>query len=306
MSQTFAFRAVDTLGAKVNGEVESESRENVAEMLRGRGLVALEVKLKTKSAELSFDRFARVGLEDLSLMTRQLATMISSGLALMRALTVLETQTENPKLKATIITVRQDIETGASLSDALERHPKVFSELYVAMIRAGETGGFLEDSLIRVSDQLESQNRLKRQVKGAMVYPAVVCTIAIGVLVAMLDLHHSRVRRRLQAVRRDDADPDQGHDRRLQRDAESVVSGARDRFWRLLRLSQVEELQGRTPGLGSPAPQGAGQDRTGRPESRARPLGAHHVVPDNRRGTDARGDRGHGPDRRQYGRRDER
>jgi type IV pilus assembly protein PilC len=186
VSQTFAFRAVDTLGAKVNGEVESESPENVTEMLRGRGLVALEVKLKTKSAELSLDRFARVTLEDLALMTRQLSTMISAGLALMRALTVLETQTDNPKLKATIIAVRQDIESGASLSDALQGHPKVFSELYVAMIRAGETGGFLEDSLLRVADQLESQNRLKRQVKGAMVYPAVVCSIAICVLVAML------------------------------------------------------------------------------------------------------------------------
>jgi type IV pilus assembly protein PilC len=186
MSQTFAFRAVDSLGGKVNGEVEADSRENVGEMLRGRGLVALEVKLKTKSAELSLDRFSRVKLEDLALVTRQLATMISSGLALMRALTVLETQTESPKLKTTIIAVRQDIESGASLSGALARHPKVFTELYVAMIRAGETGGFLEDALIRVADQLESQNRLKRQVKGAMVYPAVVCSIAVCVLVAML------------------------------------------------------------------------------------------------------------------------
>jgi type IV pilus assembly protein PilC len=186
MSQTFAFRAVDSLGVKVNGEVESDSPANVAEMLRGRGLVALEVKLKSKSAELSLDRFSRVKAEDLALVTRQLATMISSGLALMRALTVLETQTESSKLKSTLVSVRQDIESGASLSGALERHPKVFSELYVAMIRAGETGGFLEDALLRVADQLESQNRLRRQVKGAMVYPAVVMSIAICVLVAML------------------------------------------------------------------------------------------------------------------------
>jgi type IV pilus assembly protein PilC len=186
MSTTFAFRAVDALGAKVNGEVEADSSDNVTEMLRGRGLVALEVKLKTKSAEISLDRFARVKPEDLALLTRQLSTMISSGLALMRALTVLEGQLENPKLKSTIVAVRQDIESGSSLSNALERHPKVFSELYVAMIRAGETGGFLEDALLRVADQLESQNRLKRQVKGAMVYPAVVCCIAICVLVAML------------------------------------------------------------------------------------------------------------------------
>jgi type IV pilus assembly protein PilC len=104
----------------------------------------------------------------------------------MRALTVLEGQTENPKLKATVITVRQDIESGASLSGALARHPKIFSELYVAMIRAGETGGFLEDALLRVADQLEASNRLRRQVKTAMVYPAVVSAIAVCVVIAML------------------------------------------------------------------------------------------------------------------------
>jgi type IV pilus assembly protein PilC len=186
MSQSYAFRAVDTFGVKVKGEVESDSPDNVKELLRGRGLVALEVKLKSKSLELSFDRFARVGGEDLALMVRQLSTMISSGLALMRALTVLEGQTENPRLKATVVTVRQDIESGASLSGALARHPKIFNELFVAMIRAGETGGFLEDALLRVADQLEAANRLKRQVKSAMVYPAVVSIIAICVVVAML------------------------------------------------------------------------------------------------------------------------
>jgi type IV pilus assembly protein PilC len=186
MSQSYAFRAVDTLGVKVKGEVESDSPDNVKELLRGRGLVALEVKLKSNSLEISFDRFARVKGEDLALMTRQLSTMISSGLALMRALTVLEGQTENPRLKATVVRIRQDIESGASLSGALSRHPKIFSELFVAMIRAGETGGFLEDALLRVADQLEAANRLKRQVKSAMVYPAVVSSIAVVVVVAML------------------------------------------------------------------------------------------------------------------------
>jgi type IV pilus assembly protein PilC len=186
MSQSYAFRAVDTFGVKVKGEVESDSPDTVKELLKGRGLVALEVKLKSKSLEISFDRFTRVKLEDLSLLTRQLATMISSGLALMRALTVLEGQTENPRLKAAVVSVRQDIESGASLSGALSRHPKIFSELFIAMIRAGETGGFLEDALLRVADQLESQNRLRRQVKSAMVYPAVVSSIALVVVIAML------------------------------------------------------------------------------------------------------------------------
>jgi type IV pilus assembly protein PilC len=186
MSESFVFRAVDSLGAKVKGEVESDSRQGVTELLRGRGLIPLEVKLKSNSLEFSFDRFHPVKLEDLSLMTRQLSTMISSGLSLMRALMVLEEQTESKTLKAAVLVIRQNIESGASLSDALARHPKIFSQLYVAMIRAGETGGFLEDALIRVSEQLESQNRLRRQVRSAMVYPAVVSGIAICVVVAML------------------------------------------------------------------------------------------------------------------------
>ena len=152
--------------------------------LQDRGLVPLEVKLKSKSMELSFDRFTRVSLEDLALMTRQLSTMISSGLSLMRALMVLESQIENKRLKATVVAIRQRIESGASLSDALAQHPKIFSQLYVAMIRAGETGGFLESSLLRVADQLEAQSRLRRQVKSAMVYPAVVSSIAVCVVTA--------------------------------------------------------------------------------------------------------------------------
>jgi type IV pilus assembly protein PilC len=186
MSASYVFRAVDALGVKHKGELEAESADGVTELLKGRGLIALEVKAKTKSMELSFDRFTRVTLEDLSLMTRQLSTMISSGLSLMRALMVLESQTQNKRLRATVIAIRQDIETGASLSGALAKHPKIFSELFVAMIRAGETGGFLESALIRVADQLEAQHKLRRQVKSAMVYPAVVTSIAAVVCVAML------------------------------------------------------------------------------------------------------------------------
>jgi type IV pilus assembly protein PilC len=185
-SVSYVFRAVDGLGVKHKGEIEADSAAGVADLLKGRGLIALEVKAKTQSMELSFDKLTRVTLEDLALMTRQLATMISSGLSLMRALVVLESQTQNKRLRATVVSLRQDIESGASLSGALARHPKVFSELFVAMIRAGETGGFLESALIRVADQLEAQHKLRRQVKSAMVYPAVVTSIAICVCVAML------------------------------------------------------------------------------------------------------------------------
>jgi type IV pilus assembly protein PilC len=186
VSDTYAFRAVDSLGAKVKGEVEADSPAAVVDLLRGRGLMALDVKVNRTGLDLTLDRFARLKLEDVALLTRQLATMISSGLSLLRALMVLESQTENPRLKGAVVAVRQDVESGSSLSSALGRHPKIFSALYVSMIRAGETGGFLESALLRVAEQLESQNRLRRQVRAAMVYPAVVVSIAIAVLVAMM------------------------------------------------------------------------------------------------------------------------
>ena len=138
---------------------------------------------------------------DLTIMTRQLATMVSSGMTILRALYVLEAQTENKKLAEELVLVRKDVEAGLPLSDALERHPKVFNPLYVAMTRAGETGGVLEESLIRVADQLEKEDSLRRQVKSAMAYPIVILSLR--------DDRHARhrrvprpgLRRRLQGVR---------------------------------------------------------------------------------------------------------
>ena len=119
-------------------------------------------------------------------MSRQLATMVSSGMTLLRAFYVLEEQIENPKLRETISAVREDIEAGLNFSDALERHPKVFNPLYVAMVRAGETGGVLEETLERIADQLEKDDSLRRQVKSAMVYPVVVFSFAMLVLIGMI------------------------------------------------------------------------------------------------------------------------
>jgi type IV pilus assembly protein PilC len=119
-------------------------------------------------------------------MTRQLATMITSGMTLLRAFYVLEDQLENKKLKETVGAVREDIESGLAFSDALAKHPKVFSPLYVAMVRAGETGGVLEASLDRISDQLEKDDQLRRQVKGAMMYPIVVLSFALCVLIGLI------------------------------------------------------------------------------------------------------------------------
>jgi type IV pilus assembly protein PilC len=185
-SAVFAFRAVDHLGAPVRGELEAPSVDAVTEQLRTRGRTVLGVEPKRKPLEIDLEMFSRIKAHDLMVMTRQLATMISAGLTLLRALRVLEDQTESKKLKQAIEQVRKDVESGSSLSDSLERQPKVFSVLYVSMVRAGETGGFLETTLIRVSEHLEAEESLRRQVKSAMVYPTVVLSFAMIVLVAMI------------------------------------------------------------------------------------------------------------------------
>jgi type IV pilus assembly protein PilC len=183
---TYVFKAMDLTGAKATGEVEAESKQVVSDQLKQRGLIVLDIGDKHASKEINLSFLERIKAPDLTIMTRQLATMVSSGMTILRALYVLEAQTESKPLAQTIVKVRKDVEAGLPLSDALERHPKVFSPLYVAMTRAGETGGMLEDSLTRVADQLEKEDSLRRQIKSAMVYPGVVLTFALSVLVGLV------------------------------------------------------------------------------------------------------------------------
>src|SRR5579875_381456 len=147
---------MDMAGAPARGEVEADSKQDVAEQLRGRGLIVIDIAHKYRSRELNLELSTRVKPKDLAVSSRQLATMVSSGMSILRALYVLETQTESKRLAKTIAAVRGDVEAGLALSDALARHPKVFSPLYVAMVRA------------------------------AMVYPALTITFAIGVLLALV------------------------------------------------------------------------------------------------------------------------
>jgi type IV pilus assembly protein PilC len=183
---TYVFRAIDVAGIPSRGEVEAESKQAVTDQLKARGLIVLDIDSTRSSKELTLQFLQRVKLRDLAVLTRQLATMITSGVTILRALYVLEGQTESKLLRETLTKVRKDVEAGLALSDALERHPKVFSPLYVAMIRSGETGGMLEDSLQRISDQLEKEDALRRQVRAAMVYPAVVVTFALAVMLALV------------------------------------------------------------------------------------------------------------------------
>jgi len=183
---TYVFKAMDVAGAPLRGQVDAESKQAVSDQLRARGLVILEIAEKHSSREINITLFERITLSDLAIFSRQLATMVSSGMTILRALFVLEEQTEVKKLKAVIVSVRKDVEAGLAFSVALSRHPKVFSPLFVAMVRAGEIGGVLEDSLVRIADQLEKEDALRRQVRSAMVYPSVVLTVAMVVMIVLV------------------------------------------------------------------------------------------------------------------------
>ena len=183
---TYVFKAMDLAGAKARGEVEAESKQAVSDQLKARGLIVLEIADKHASREIELGFLKSVSATDLAVFSRQLSTMITSGMSILRSLYVLEDQTENKFMKETIVQVRKDVEAGLPLSDSLERHPKVFNPLFVAMTRAGETGGMLEESLLRVADQLEKDASLRRQIRSAMIYPTLVLVFAVGVMLALV------------------------------------------------------------------------------------------------------------------------
>jgi type IV pilus assembly protein PilC len=184
---TYVFKAIDLAGTQSKGELEAESKQSVADQLKAKGLIIVDIADKSRvKQDIELPWANRIKLGDLAIMTRQLATMVSSGMTILRALYVLEAQTENKKLAAELVLVRKDVEAGLPVSDALERHPKTFNPLYVAMTRAGETGGVLEESLLRIADQLEKEASLRRQVKSAMAYPIVILTFAMAVMLGMV------------------------------------------------------------------------------------------------------------------------
>jgi type IV pilus assembly protein PilC len=184
---TYAFKALDLAGAPSKGEIEASDKQTVASQLRSRGLIVVDIEEQTpaNAADL-LARFKKIKADDLVIATRQLATMVHSGMSLLRALYVIEEQTESEKLREVWIEVRKDVEAGVALSDALQRHPEAFNELYVAMVQAGETGGILDQTLVRVAEQLEKDAALRRQIKAAMVYPSLIGGFALVVLFALV------------------------------------------------------------------------------------------------------------------------
>jgi type IV pilus assembly protein PilC len=188
VANTFSYRVRDRNGKIVAGTLEADNQGAVAAKLRQMGYSPIQIteaKAGLKS-EISLPGFDRIKLKDLAVFSRQFATMINSGLSLLRALTILAEQTENKKLAGVVGQVRTEVEQGAALSAALGRHPKVFSRLYVSMVKAGEIGGFLDKVLMDLASSIEKEVELRGKVRSAMTYPVVVFVLVILIVTAML------------------------------------------------------------------------------------------------------------------------
>jgi type IV pilus assembly protein PilC len=185
---TFAFRAVDLAGVPSRGEMEASSKQIVSEQLRQRGLIVLDIDEKREAFRLEsiLQRFKSVNLRALAVFSRQFATLIAAGMPMLRSLYTLEDQTEDEMLKGAIVSLREDVEAGSSVAEAMESQPGVFDPLYRSVVRAGEGSGRLEEALERVAFQLERLDALRRQVRSAMTYPAVVFSLALVVMIVVV------------------------------------------------------------------------------------------------------------------------
>jgi type IV pilus assembly protein PilC len=185
---TYAFRAVDVAGVPSRGEVDADSKGQVSEQLRERGLIVLDVSEKSEAFRLEqlFDRFRSIKARDMAIFSRQFATLIDSGMPMLRTLHTLEDQTEDERLRQAITEIRQDVEAGSSLADAMERRPQIFDPMFRAMVRSGEGSGRLDEALERVAFQLEKLDALRRQIRSAMMYPAFVFSLAIVIMLVIV------------------------------------------------------------------------------------------------------------------------
>jgi type IV pilus assembly protein PilC len=182
---SFVWQGISLSGKQVSGVQEADSKNDVLKTLRKQKIRITFVKEKAAASSL-FSAKKKIKVKDLGLFTRQFATMISAGLPLIQCLEVLGHQMDHPELQTVVKQVTQKIEGGATLAESLADHPKVFGELYVSMVEAGETGGILDTILERLATHLEKMEALIRKVKGAMTYPLVVFSVSMGATVFML------------------------------------------------------------------------------------------------------------------------
>jgi type IV pilus assembly protein PilC len=187
-ANTFTFRAMDLAGTATAGELEAESKSQVSEQLRQRGLIVLDVSEKSNPLKIEdvMRRWKSVDMRELAVFSRQFATLVASGMPMLRTLSTLEEQSKDEEIKEAVAGMRADVEAGSTLEQAMERHPRVFDRLFRAMVRSGEQSGRLDEALDRIAFQVEKTDALRRQVKSAMMYPALVFGFATVVLIAIV------------------------------------------------------------------------------------------------------------------------
>ena len=183
----YLWKATTRSGEKKSGELEAVTADVVAIHLKNMGFAPGKVKEKPKSLGEIFPFLApKVTIKDLVIFTRQFAVMVDAGLPLVQCLQILADQTDHPTLKSVLRAVKHDVESGSTFAEALGKHPAVFDDLFVNLVAAGEVGGILDTILNRLAVQLEKAEKLRKQLKGAMVYPATVSTIAVACIVLLL------------------------------------------------------------------------------------------------------------------------
>lgn len=188
-TKTFHYNSIDANGRKSKGTVEAPNEAAATHMLRQRGEVPLEVTLAGQglNRDLKIPGLGgRTKLKDLAIFARQFATMTSSGMSLLRSLSILEEQTSAASLKKAIGDVRTDVAGGVSLSAAMAKHDKIFPRLMIAMVRAGETGGMIDRALEQIADSLEKDTALRSKIKSALTYPAIVLCFTFVMIAAVL------------------------------------------------------------------------------------------------------------------------
>jgi len=182
----FSWSGKTRQGEARSGEMEAADAAAVEGRLRQMGLEPTKVKKKPKEFHLALPGVGGVTTKDLLVFTRQFSVMIDAGLPLVQALDIIGTQADNPAFRKVLLAVKAKVESGSTFADALAEHPKAFDELFVQLVRAGEIGGILDTILQRLGAYIEKNEKLARRVKGAMVYPAIVLTVAIGVVAVLL------------------------------------------------------------------------------------------------------------------------
>jgi type IV pilus assembly protein PilC len=182
----FNYTIRDANGQTRSGKVEAPNAEELKKRLQAEGLQVLEVTEDRKAPRVPAGGYGRVKLSDLAIFARQFSTMLDAGVSLIRCLDVLQAQTNNARLRKILMDLSARVESGESLSRSMARHPKAFSQLIIGLIRAGEVGGVLEESLQRIAGFLEKDVELRRKIRSAMTYPVIVLLAAIGIVIFLV------------------------------------------------------------------------------------------------------------------------